>query len=643
MDYAAEWGALPSSGDRRRGGAALQIPAEVQAQRNADEASIRQLEIMPNGGGMVPTESAVTPLAVDYAKQWDSLPAKAEPAKAVADTAQPKERSAALGTDTQNFMAGAGKGIVDLGRGAKQLLDIPAMWLERKMPGISEWTQSKGVPSAAQSAEQTNAEVTESRAIDKPLMETKAGLGGDIAGSIAGSMLPLGAAAKFSTTAKSLLNPQTYKAAATVGAGMGALQPVAEGGSRALNTAVGAGAGALGNAVVNTIGRVAQPVKNLASSAYQKAVSVLEDAGIPLDAAQKTGSAFLGRLRSGFSDNPFTAGAQKELNESQREGYNKAVLKTIGEDATHATSGVMGAAEKRINGVFKDILDRNSVTVNDATLSRIGAVQSAAFEGEKKPVVAVANRIIDAVREDGTIKGQLAYGIKKDLDRYAKSADSDLAHHARQLRSVLMDATNDSLGEVDRKAFSTARLQFGNMRKIEGAIDKEGTGNISAPRLANIMGQKANRGASIYGKGDQELVDLAYAGNMLLPDKFPNSGTAARLTSQLFFPVVGGMSGAHYGDSTGAGLGAAAGMIAGRSIPRAAQMAMQNPTIANYMAKGMQGNMTSIRDLLTLPETNAAVGGAMRRILLSNRYQRSRLTLALPAGHQAQAAALPAP
>ncbi len=649
MDLAAEWDSLPANGDRRKAApvaasANLQIPSDVQMQRNQTQVGILSRELQSEkdpvnramiqaeisrfggsqafpaaGGDPIPPAKPIASTAtqsqtVDYASQWDSLPVKADASK-TNNSVNATTSTAALGSDTENFLAGAGKSVVDLGRGAKQLLDIPAKWLESKMPGISEWAQSKGMPSAAQSSAITDADVAESRALDKPLMDTKAGLAGNIGGTIASSLLPIAGAAKIGVPgAQALVNPQTYKAAATVGGMMGATQPTIEGESKALNTGVGALAGTVGNAVVNTIGRVAQPVKNVASAAYQKAVNVLENAGIPLDAAQKSGSALLGRLRSGFADNPFTAGAQQKLNDSQRAGFNRAVLNTIGEDATHATSTVMGAAENRINGVFKDILDRNNVAINDATVSRIGAVQSSALESEKKPVAAIANRIIDSVGKDGSIKGQVAYGIKKDLDRLAQSADSDLAYHARQLRSTLMDAVNDSLNEADKKAFATARLQFSNMKKIEPAIDKEGSGNISAPRLANVMGQKANRGVSIYGKGDQELVDLAYAGNMLLPDKFPNSGTASRMFGQAFWPVVGGMSGAHYGDTTGAGLGTALGLVGGRALPRVAQIAMQNPAMANYMSRGMQGPMVSIRDMLLLPETNNSVGGAVRRI-----------------------------
>lgn len=529
------------------------------------------------------------------------------------------------GTDAENAAAGAGKAIVDLGKGAKQLMDIPAKWLEKRFPGLSQWSQSTlGMPSAEASAAATNASVEEARVRDAPLMDTKAGLAGNIAGNIAATMIPLGAMAKAgSGTAAALFNPRTYKAAAAVGAAQGALQPVGEDESRAGNIVLGGVAGAAGNAAVNAIGRIAQPVAVAASAGVKKAVDVLESAGVPLDAAQRTGSTFFNKLRSSFSDNPFTAGPQAELVATQKAAYNRAVLRTIGEDAEAATPDVMGRAEARINGVFKDVLDRNRIGVNDSMLARVGAIQKAANEEEKKPVVAIANRLMSAVEDDGAIAGQAAYAVKKDLDRLASSADSTLAYHARQLRSTLMDGINGSLNDADRAAFSEARGQFANMKKIEGAIDRMGSGDVSPAKLANVFAQKVNRSISIYGKGPQELHDLAQAGNMLLPDRNPNSGSVARAVMQTALPLVaGGAEGYRHGEDGGMAhaIGTAAAVAA---APRAAQAIMNNPATARYLAEGLRGSVTPLRDLMLLPQTNAAVGGALRRAPESARLTKS--------------------
>lgn len=502
-----------------------------------------------------------------------------------------------LGSDYENFAAGAGKAVHDLGQGTGQLIRSGMSYV----PGGASVADKIGLP--------TQADVDESKRLDAPLMGTKAGIGGNIAGNLASAYVASRAAG-----IPAIVNPTSYGSAAASGAATGLLQPVATGDNRAQNVALGAASGMAGNFGANMIGRVAQPIANMLGPQQSKAVQTLQAAGVPLDAAQQTGSPALGAIRSSFNDNPFTRGAQQAAAGEQQAAYNRAILGTIGEHGeTAATSDVMGRAQDRINGVFHDVLNRNNVTVGDSTVSKIGAIQKAANDEEKAPVSNIANRIVGMVKDDGTIPGQQLYGVKKDLDRLASSPDSTLAYHARQLRSTVMDAIDGSLSQEDQAAFRQARQQFGNMKKIEPAIDKEGAGNISPATLANVMGQKANRGASVYGNGDQTLVNLAQAGKQLLGDKMPNSGTAARAAMQLALPALAG-AGGYYGADGDTGAGIRNALLAGGTMiaaPRLAQAAMNSPAVSGYLSQGMGG---PLRNLLQLPQTNQLIGSSLRRL-----------------------------
>lgn len=569
-------------------------------------------------------------MAADAAGGQPSQPTTSLSAQMAADAAAGPSKAGnqfggPTGSTYENFMAGAGKAVVDTGRGLKQLIDIPAQWLENRFPGISAWSQSHGMPSAAASAAATNAAVNESQRLDQPLMNTGAGVAGNLAGSAATTMLPLGVVSRaapattIGRTAATALNPTSYRAAIATGAGLGAIQPVAEDESRGANALVGAAGGAAGNALINTVGHIAQPVSKIMSDAHAKAVDVLQNAGINLDAAQLSGSTFLNKLRSSFSDNPFTAGAQSELKEEQKAGFNRAALATIGSNADAATPDVMGAAQDRINGVFRDVLNRNNVTLSDPVFNRIAQTQANAADDEKMPVVNMANRIINSIGDDGTIPGQTAYNIKKDVDRLANSPDTTLAFHARQLRSSLMDGITESLPEDDANAFATARSQFRRMKSIEPAIDDKGNGDISPSALARVMARKSNIQASVYGKGDQTLVDLAHSGNMLLPDRNPNSGTAGRMMMQLGVPllaggVVGGGQGAYTGDWENALTNGVKTAATVGALPKAAQWMMNSPTGSKYLTQGLRGSLSPVRNVLEAPQTNAAVGSTVRRL-----------------------------
>jgi hypothetical protein len=523
------------------------------------------------------------------------------------------------GSTMQNFLAGAGKGISDLGTGAKQVLDIPAVWLESKFPGLSRWSQAQGMPSAADSAAQTNAGVEETRRLDKPLMDTTAGTLGSIVGQAAGIMLPGAALSRVVPAAGVLVAPTTYGGAITAGAVQGALQPTTKEDNRLLNTAVGGAAGAAGNAAVNLVGRIAQPVARTLSQAHAKAVQTLEDAGIPLDAAQRTGSTVLNRMRSGLNDNPFTAGTQADLRAVQQAGFNRAVLRTVGEDATAATPAVMRAAEDRINGVFKDVLSRNQVLIDDPSfLSRLGSIQQAANDVEKRPISNLADRIIASADANGNVPGKVAYAIKKDLDRISSGPDTTLSYWARQLNTALKDQMTVGMPAEDAAALTLARTQFAKLRTIEPAIDKMGAGDISAARLSNSLATKANRKFSLYGRGDTDLVDLAQSGNLLLGDKMPNSGTTARAATQLAIGalgggVVGGGTAVATGNYENAIQNAAIGAAGGIALPKLGQAIINNPATAGYLQRGLDPG--ALRTILTAPQTQPLLGGAVRQLI----------------------------
>lgn len=150
-----------------------------------------------------------------------------------------------LGSNTQNTLAGAGKSLVDIGRGVQQLF-----------------------------GGRTEAQVDEGRRLDAPLMSTKAGIGGNIGGSIA-------------ATASTMFIPgaNTYTGAALIGGGLGGAQPVGTGESRLRNTAFGAAGGLAGRYIGGKISDWAakprpQPMSALLSEAEASGGAANAAAGI---------------------------------------------------------------------------------------------------------------------------------------------------------------------------------------------------------------------------------------------------------------------------------------------------------------------------------------------------------------------------
>lgn len=585
--------------------------------------------LMAKAGGAPQSGKAA---AQPDADPFSTLMAKAgsESAKApAAPTAQPVSVAGMSNTDLA--LAGAKKSVVDLGHGISHLVGSPAEYLENKLSGtavggaINKLGSALGMPSAAQANVNNQQAIDNAKVADAPLMNTGAGMLGYGAGTLATTLIPAGVMGKAAQGAglpgvanalTQVVNPSTYKAAAAGGAALAALAPVATGDSRTSNMISGAAGGMAGNALANTIGRIAQPVTSAVSGAGSRAIQVLKDAGIPLDAAQQTGSALLGRIKSSLSDNPFTAGAQANLAGTQKAAFNNAVLNTIGESGHAATSDVMSAAKSRIGGVFDAVAARNPVAYDQPLESSLMSITHDAASQLQPGQMSVIQKQIDNVLDKasnngGAIDGAAYQNIKRGLDRLSGGQDQDIGHFARQMRNALDDGLERSAAANpgDFQALKQAREQYRNMKLIEGAIDKEGKGEISASRLANILGQKSNRSQSIYGQGPQDLVSLAQAGKNLIPDHLPQSGTVPRAMMQLL--TQGGIGGtAGYIGSGGDPLEAAKYAAGGIAAPKLLQILMNNPTTANYLAQGMAPGV--MRSIVSSPQTNPLVGALMR-------------------------------
>ena len=127
-------------------------------------------------------------------------------------------------SNKDKFLAGVGKSFVDIGRGAGQLVGA-----------------------------YSDKDIENKKQLDAPLMNTKMGQAGNLAGSIAA----------FAPTAL-IPGANTVAGSALIGSAMGVLQPTGEGDSRLLNTGIGAAGGA-----------VAQKLGNLISGSLSKGMSKL--------------------------------------------------------------------------------------------------------------------------------------------------------------------------------------------------------------------------------------------------------------------------------------------------------------------------------------------------------------------------------
>jgi hypothetical protein len=414
----------------------------------------------------------------------------------------------------RNIAPGMGKALIDLGLGSTQLLSEGLDVL----PGVDLGRQREALA----------AERTEQRGLDAPLMNSAGGLTGNIAANVGLALTPGGLARGGTGVGANLLrqfsSPTTFGAAVGSGAIQGALQPVGEDESRAFNVGAGAGFGAVGQAIT-------RPFSSQLSAGQRRALQALDDANVPTDVAERTGSGAAKRLAALLDDSFVTGGQREAFKDRQLRAFTRAILRTIGEDADEATETVMLSAKNRIGSVFDDFADNVPTRANTQFYDDMARIYDDAQQSLTGTEFRLFERnftnILGSV-DDGVINGSRFTRHLRQLGNLSRRAD--VGEHARAMEHALLDALENSHSAQSRQAIQAARAQWRNLRTIQGAIEKGEDRLISPLRLSNALSNKRNQGLSVFGQGSaitQELAQLARAGRTILGE-FANSGTPLR-------------------------------------------------------------------------------------------------------------------
>lgn len=317
-------------------------------------------------------------------------------------------------------------------------------------------------------------------------------------------------------------------------------------------------------------------------AATAKAAQVLQNEGIDLDAAQSTGNHALQKIKSALYDNPMTASSQVEKSKQQIQQYTAAVLKKAGINSPLATADVMGDALDTTGGRIGDISARTPIKYTPQLHQDLQDVIDKASRTLPENEVNILKNQMDFLQKNAQatpngvmIPGETLKGAHTEIGSVI-GRGGPLANVAGQMQSVLDDAVQQSATPQDAQLLKQSRQQYRALLQIGKAIDKQGDGLIYPNKLVNaITSDKTGKKQYFYERGDQRLVDLAKAGNKILPDRMPNSGTPMRqMMHAAPAAVLTGM--AHLGAGNPIPLLAgAAGYLA---APKIGQMLINSPT-----------------------------------------------------------------
>lgn len=570
----------------------------------AAEASEEVIPELPSGfipNGVPELPPGFIPMPAPGSERGEDYQGQASQAKTTYD---PTEGM----SGTEQFFAGLGKTIYDLVRGGGQLTRQAIEAIAPPEKSLSDLvTGGRGTSFADTLGLPTQEDIDEAKRLDAPLMNTGAGVAGNITGS-ALAFLP----------AAAIPGANTLVGATAIGAGMGASQPVASDESRLANTALGAAGGFGGQAVGKAVGRLMRPVQRELDPATQALANKARAAGIELNAAQQTASKPLKVIDSVLDNLPFTADKQATAKGTQRAAWQRAVLKEAGEDADVATPDVMGTIKDRVGSEFRRLTATYDLPVDNRLLTELANIEAKYGRRLNVNQRQIVQSYIDDLTSAPSMSGTVYQDARSMLDRQVrglKNTDPFTSQILKEIRNSLDNAMERTIiaggNPADAAAWQQARKQWMVMRTTERAADAT-KGDISPAKFFNELRRK-DPNAVVYGQGPQDVADLARIGQTFIREQIPDSGTAQRTFYQNLLTGTGG----------GLGLGAVSGMIPPGALmgaaltattPLAMQRALWSKAGQRYLSSGVLSNSARLEllaRLLSQMSTGAGATGAL--------------------------------
>ncbi|KRA74270.1 hypothetical protein ASD78_12315 [Lysobacter sp. Root667] len=497
-----------------------------------------------------------------------------------------EQRYAAAGIDPNQYSAidstsqvdrgraGFAKAFVDTLRGVRQLttnsagsqVAAGAQLLDRAgLPAAAGFARDQILQPIAASGAAQQQGIDEASRIDRPLMQTGAGIGGNIAGQVAQAAIPgAGVGRAFGAGSRLAVLGQ----AAARGGAFSAAQPVATGESRAGNAAIGAAAGAGGQVVGSSLGRLARGARDAIDPLKRQLAERAQAAGIPLHLSQLLDSIPAKTAASFAKYVPFSGAGKAAKN--QQAAFNRAIARTFGMDADSLGDDVIAGAKNRFNDGYGKIFDDVEVVARPDTLRRMAAIEADAAKNltadEAKIVSNQLDRILDDLG-DGAMSGRKYQSLRSTLG--GVKPGTDVGRYVAELRRELMGDAAESLSPVKARALAALDQQYNNFKVAEKLLRQvAGAGGDVKP--SSVWAAVNQRGP----KATKEMRELAQIGQVLLKDPIPDSGTAGRV-------FTGGLM-------TGGAvpLGGAPAAIAALPFAAAAGRGLNSPQFANYLLSG---------------------------------------------------------
>jgi len=279
-------------------------------------------------------------------------------------------------------------------------------------------------------------------------------------------------------------------------------------------------------------GRAVTPIPS--NPQRERLVQVLNDEGInSLTAGQRTGNKTLQYLESASSTAPGAGGGATRVQEEGQRQFTQAAMRRAG-SGPDATPEVLAANQKRLGNEFEALSARNSLVPDNKFVTDIAAAvkryRNVPDSQQKAMLQGYIDDIIPHVNA-GTMPGVEYQPMRSMLSADAKAVkgtDPYLSRALAGIRNALDDAMGRSISPADKKAWETARREYGAQKTLEKAASRAGEATAEGQIVpANLRNAVAANDRGAYARGEGNFSELSRAGSAVM-SPLPNSGTAQR-------------------------------------------------------------------------------------------------------------------
>lgn len=349
-------------------------------------------------------------------------------AKAVADTQA--WQASVTPTDgmgpVDRFVAGMGKGTHDLIQGAGERIgDLVNFVAPAPAPTMSSLITGNAPQSAAaRLGLPTAADVAESRQIDAPLMATTAGRAGNIAGKIAAALPTV-----FIPGANGAVG------AGLIGAGQGVLEPTTGDESVLRNTTTGAAGGVAGLGIVKTLGAGARIARAAAQPFYEAGQKQI--IGRALNSAAGTDAGAVGnRLEQAAA--PFVGPSQPGLVRTTMGELVPGSVPTVGQAAENPG---ISALERAAVATQPSVTNQVSAQLAAQNAARAGVLGDMAGSGGARDFAAAeragtSDQLYGAARANGVDPAALTPAAQANIAAMQARIPAPILAEAKSLAQI---------------------------------------------------------------------------------------------------------------------------------------------------------------------------------------------------------------